>query len=263
MSEGGPGQIPSSPVERRRESRQTLKLPVRVKAFADDGQAWQERTLSQDTSAGGLSFHLKGSVSRGQVVFLELPLPRRLRQYDLDSPAYGVYAIVRDVAWSEPAARVGVMFFGKTPPRAFERNPSARFLLPSDLPRGGASPQPPAAARPRRPAAPAPRDDGAGRRQATRFELFVNFRLQQVDERGLVLREELTVTENLGLGGVRVRTTLDCAQGAILTLRELGGTFESRVEVRDAWRGPDGVRRLNLKFLDGRTAEPLLGKGER
>jgi hypothetical protein len=104
-------------------------------------------------------------------------------------------------------------------------------------------------------------DDGPGRRQAPRFELFVNFRLQQVDERGLVLREELTVAENLGLGGVRVRTTLDCAQGEVLTLRELGGTFESRVEVRDTWQGPDGVRRLNLKFLDGRTAEPLLGKG--
>jgi hypothetical protein len=253
--------MPFTPVERRREPRQSLQLPVRVKAFANDGQAWEERTLSQDSSAGGLSFHLQGSVSRGQVVFLELPLPRRLRQYDPDSPAYGVYAIVRDVAWSEAAARVGVMFFGKTPPRAFERNPTACFLLPSDLPPGGSSPQPPAVARPRPPAAPAPADDGPGRRQAPRFELFVNFRLQQLDGRGLVLREELTVAENLGLGGVRVRTTLDCAQGDILTLRELGGTFESRVEVRDAWLGPDGVRRLNLKFLGGRTAEPLLGKG--
>ena len=259
MSEGRPGQIPFPPGERRREPRQSLQLPVRVKAFGDDGQAWQERTLSEDTSAGGLGFQLQGKVSRGQVLFLELPLPRLLRQYDPDAPVYGVYAIVRDVTRLAPATRVGVMFFGKTPPPAFERNPTARFLLPSDLPPAGASP--PAAARPRAAADPAPADDGPGRRQAARFELFFNFRLQQVDEWGLVLREELTVAENLGLGGVRVRTTLACAKGEILNLRELGGGFESRVEVRNAWLGPDGVRRLNLKFLDGRTAEPLLGKG--
>ena len=42
--------------------------------------------------------------------------------------------------------------------------------------------------------------DGRERRQHPRLNLFVNFTLQQVDEWGVVLQEELTVADNVSKG---------------------------------------------------------------
>jgi hypothetical protein len=100
--------------------------------------------------------------------------------------------------------------------------------------------------------------DGRERRQHPRLNLFVNFTLQQVDEWGVVLQEELTVADNVSRGGAHVMTTLDFAVGDVILIQEAGGGFATRTEVRGLGKGPDGIGRLHLKFLDRLAPDRLL-----
>jgi len=236
-----------------------VSLPVAVQGYAPNGSAWEETASTFDASPGGLAFMSQHALVKGQVLHLALPLPKSLRQYDQGAPSYYVYAIVRNVLVDDDGSRVGVMFFGKEPPRGFERTPGARFLLPSDikpetLPEP-APPAPPLRADGRKPAAPV---DDLGNRQHERYDMFVNFELEQIDEWGAILAEERTVAENLSLGGTRCLTSLPFHKGDVLTLRELDGDFEARAQVVNTYIGGDRVRRLNLKFLDGRRPDHLL-----
>ena len=278
-------------------------MPVRVQGFEADGSTWNETSSTADVSAGGVSFPLTRSLALGQVLLLVLPLPKRLRQYDLNDVGYRVYGLVRGVHHKADQMRVGVMFFGKFPPRGFLDHPGARFLLPSDAqgaPPAGAAlsaaetlrPTPAAhlspdatlpppvreaqAASPSqaRPSPPAPdggarpveaeappvpgAPDGKERRRHPRFSLFVNFTIQQVDEFGAVLQEELTVADSLGKGGAQVMTTLDFGPGDVVLIQEAGGGFATRAEIRSLTRGADGVGRLHLKFLDRPAPDRVL-----
>jgi hypothetical protein len=299
--------VPSA--ERRKTPRMDLAMPVRVNGFEADGSTWEEMTSTDDLSLGGAGFLLKRDVALGQVLFLILPLPKRLRQYDLNDASYRVYALVRGIRHQHDGHRVGVMFFGKYPPRGFHERPAARFLLPSDTltgmpagmvrsefpPVGGDQPPPPppeaavasggaserassfhtgegasapalGAAVARTPVRPAPvipfvapeAPDGRERRQHARINLFINFTLQQVDEWGVVLQEELTVADNVSKGGAHVMTTLDFGVGDVVLLQEAGGGFATRAEVRALGQGQDGIGRLHLKFLDRHAPDRLL-----
>jgi len=269
-------------------------MPVRVTGWEADGSTWEEMTTTDDLSLGGAGFLVKRDAELGQVLFLILPMPKRLRQYDLNDASYRVYALVRGIRHQHDGHRVGVMFFGKFPPRGFHERPAARFLLPSDtitgMPAGmvrsefpsvgGDRPLPPAptagssssptpaagsaVARPARPATgsiPAVVPDaphGRERRQHDRFNLFINFTLQYVDEWGAVLQEELTVADNVSKGGAHVMTTLDFGVGDVVLLQEAGGGFATRAEVRALGTGQDGIGRLHLKFLDRQAPDRLL-----
>ena len=274
-----------------------LAIPVRVNGFNSDGSSWEEMTSTDDISLGGAGVLLKRDVELGQVLFLNLPLPKRLRQYDLNDASYRVYALVRGIRHQHDGHRVGVMFFGKFPPRGFHERPGARFLLPSDTltgmpagmlrsefpsvgsdrapgpPKTGsetpmagtpvAAPGTPAADTPvarRAPAPPLPSEAPGGqeRRQHPRVNLFINFTLQQVDEWGAVLQEELTVADNVSKGGAHVMTTLDFLVGDIVLMQEAGGGFATRAEIRSLGKGPDGIGRLHMKFLDRLAPDRLL-----
>jgi hypothetical protein len=276
-----------------------LAVPVRVQGFQADGSTWEEMSSTDDLSAGGASFLIKHDVELGQVLFLVLPLPKRLRQYDLVDASYRVYALVRGIRHRPEGHRTGVMFFGKFPPRGFHERPAARFLLPSDtltgMPAGmvrsefpsvgGERPAPhpsgprtpptdlPAGDHPSTPpggvARPEPRKPaleplildapgGKERRQHPRVALFVNFTLQQVDEWGMVLQEELTVADNVSKGGAHVMTTLGFAVGDIILLQEAGGGYATRAEIRGIGKASDGIGRLHLKFLDRLAPDRLM-----
>jgi len=118
--------------ERRKEIRQGLAIQVRVRGFLADGGMWEEITNTVDVSQGGACFPLNHEAELGQVLLLTLALPKRLRQYDLTDTVYRVYALVRGVRRRADQPRVGVMFFGKYPPRGFQERPAARYLLPTD-----------------------------------------------------------------------------------------------------------------------------------
>jgi hypothetical protein len=120
------------PTERRKNPRLGLAIPLRVQGFHADATTWDEMTSTLDVSQGGACFPLSHDAELGQVLLLSLALPKRLRQYDLADASYRVYSLVRSVRRRGEQPRVGVMFFGKHPPRGFSERPGARFLLPSD-----------------------------------------------------------------------------------------------------------------------------------
>src|SRR6266581_5889354 len=134
-----------SAAERRHNYRMDMAVAVRVQGYLPGGASWEEMTQTDNVSTGGTSFTLKRSVELGQVLHLTLALPKRLRQYDLGDAVYHVYSLVRGISRRTEEYRVGVMFFGKFPPRGFQKTPWARFLLPSDsatlaVARGAAEP---------------------------------------------------------------------------------------------------------------------------
>jgi hypothetical protein len=317
-----------SAAERRHNYRMDMAVAVRVQGYLPGGASWEEMTQTDDVSTGGTSFTLKHSVELGQVLHLTLALPKRLRQHDLGDAVYHVYSLVRGISRRTEEYRVGVMFFGKFPPRGFQKTPWARFLLPSDsatlaVARGAAEPAPssdtaPASALPEKaPPEDAPSADGLAadrstapspfspddssvwenvplpasvlsftpplgvrapvwftpldedpppsqtaetdeRRSHPRFQMFLNFTIQQVDEWGAVLQEELTVADNLSRGGAHVKTTLDFSEGDVVLLQEAGGGFATRAAIRAVVEGPDGIARLHLKFLDRQAPDRLL-----
>ena len=123
-------------------------------------------------------------------------------------------------------------------------------------PRPGIPPPPPADAAvvEFHPSREVPRE----RRTFPRVELFVNFVIQQVDEWGAVLQEELTVADNVGRGGARVMTTLAFGEGSVILLQEAGGGFATRAEVRGITQIQPGACRLHLRFIDREAPERLL-----
>jgi hypothetical protein len=209
--------------ERRKESRKKLHLPVRVQGRAPDGSSWDEMTSTRDASSSGIAFEARHPLALGQALHLTLPLPKGMRQYDITDPSYNVYALVRDVVPAAPGtSRVGVLFFGKTPPKGWEAG--GRFLLPSD-------PRP-----------------SQSRREPPRHPLFLTLKLRRLDESVVGAREEFTTTEDLGRGGARVLTYLPIQKGERVELEEVGGSLRVRAEVRNVFIGPDKMPRLELKF---------------
>lgn len=274
--------------ERRRNPRLGMVIAVRVQGFLVGGATWDEVTQTDDVSVGGASLTIKHPVELGQVLYLSLAMPKTLRQYDLSVATYRVYSLVRGISRRADDCRVGLMFYGQFPPRGFQERPWARFLLPSDdaalaaakaaaaagtaTEAGTASPDdtpaapsgalPPSASQAFRAAqrhglAATPSDPNE-RRAHPRFQLFLNMTIQQVDEWGAVLQEELTVAESLSKGGAQVKTSLEFMKGDVILLQEAGGGFATRAEVRAIQAGPDGIARLHLKFLDRPAPERLL-----
>ncbi len=236
--------------ERRRERRAPLHQVLVYQAYNADGSTVEDRAELCDASTRGASFLLGRRLDPGRVLHLAAPLPRRFRSFDAETPSYFVYAIVRHSVPVEERWRVGVMFFGKEPPKGFDSHPGALYFLPSDTP-------PPAPGGPR-PALVEAEPDPGGRRLTQRFRIFVDFVLRQVDEWGTVLSEELTVAENVSLGGACVYTSLPLRVGHIVHVQERGGPFEARAEVRDTYVGIDRIRRVSLSFLDGRGPSHLV-----
>jgi hypothetical protein len=211
--------------ERRKSLRRGLHLPVNVRGYARGGQ-WEEATTTTDVCHGGAGLRLSRPVAMGQVLHLSLPLPEIFRRYEVTSPSYRVWALVRYASEQGPPYRVGVMFLGRNPPRGHEQNPEGLVFLPSD-----------------------PQPAWAVHRSYPRYELTLTVRLRRLDESLPGPAEELTITEDLSQGGARVRTTLSLAKGERVHLAEVDGPFQVSAVVQNVATGSDRVRRLHLQFL--------------
>jgi hypothetical protein len=208
-----------------------LGIPVRVQGHTPDGSVWEEMTTTEDAYTGGVAFVLKHPIAMGNVVHLSLPLPKNFRRYDLTTPSYTVYAVVRNTNPVRGGVRVGAMLLGRTAPKGFAEKPGGRFLLATD----------------------AVQTRGE-RRKAPRFDLPVLVRLTR---QGGVSGSEQTITRNLGLEGAFVLTTLPIGKGETVFLEALDGSFRTRAAVQNVSVGKDNIPYLNVHFLDADAADGI------
>jgi hypothetical protein len=232
------------PENRRKQQRMNLVVPVRVQGHNASGEPWVEMTMTVNADFGGAAFTLKHSVTRGHALHLSLPLPKSFRSYDLATPSYNVFCVVRNTtALPSGVYRVGVMFLGRHPPRGHAQNPGGLYLLPSDLVGGAAAP------------GAGPVLTGVERRANPRYDLAVQLKLTRPDPVPFGPKQEQTLTRNLSAGGAMVLTSLPLTRNEIVFVEDLQGILRTRAEVRGLFIGKDNLPRLNLQFLDPEAAD--------
>lgn len=217
--------------DRRKHTRMAISLPVDVKGYEGDGRPWGEMTASQDVSFGGVSFVLKHLAAHGEVLYLSLPLPKSFRRYEFAATSYQVFSLVRGVTGDRTSPRIGVLFLGKNPPKGFDENRGGRFLLPTD-------PQPAAATR-----------------RFPRHDLLLGARLHRLNPAEGGPAQELTVTDDIGRGGAKLRTALPIAKGELIDLEAVDRTFLIHAMVRNVTTGSDHMLRLHVEFVEALAAD--------
>lgn len=213
--------------DRRQAPRIPLHLIVRVQGAEEKGgQPWTEITTTADASPDGVAVIVEHPLSLGQVVRLQLlpPLPRGLGPVQLEGPSPEVWGVVRNARDEAGARRVGVMFVDQpTEPAA---------------PEAGASPQ--------------------NRRSSERFPVHPTFIVQQIDEMGVILKEGLTVAEDISRGGAQLASPVRFSKGDIVVVQETAGAFQGRAEVTHTSVDEAGLLRVHVRFLDGRSPDAVV-----
>jgi hypothetical protein len=240
---------PAADKESRRIQRISLPLPVRIEVRVDAEVSWNEITRLSDVSAFGAAFTLKRPVKRGRMVLLTLPMPRQLRSFDFSEPQYRVWALVRrciavNKSSGEAEFSVGVAFTGKNPPAGFLDHPSMLYdiayrasadgfwhLQTADLMADESE---------------LPKD----LRKQTRFFIPESLMLQKMDGFGNIIEEEMSVTENISLGGAAVFTSMQAQQGSFVRVYSQRHDVTILAIVRTNRVGEDGITRLHLEFID-------------
>lgn len=229
--------VPPDRRDRRWYRRLPLRLPVLVQGRYPDGSDFDELAACEDASDGGVRLHLRHPVRQGQLLHLSLPLPSHFRQYDLTDRLYRVYALVRSVARSgEEGARVGLLFYGKTPPQGEEALHTGPFLIAAEA--GEAGPR---------------RQEGVP----------LMLRLPAEHAPGALERGERALAECIRVWAARVMIcSLPATKGALVVVEDGDGRFRTRAEVRHIVIGADGAPRLDLAFLDAPAPKHLLTVAE-
>ena len=232
--------------ERRRRERMRLALPVRVAVREPHGEEWNEVTRILDLTPFGARFSLARPVDRGRLVYLTLPMPRQLRCFDHVEDQYRVWALVRNLRVTPPDTQtglprfeLGVAFVGKHPPASYKANPATRYEIAAHTPAEDLWRLSEQALTPYTPV-----------QRETRLSMPVDVIVELLDERGQVVASEQTVTENISRRGAAVFTTLTVENGRFMRVRSARYTLQVLAIVRGCRKGPDGVPRLHLEFVD-------------
>jgi PilZ domain len=237
-----------SEMEDRRIKRIGLALPIRVEGKVNKTVAWSEITRLQDVSAFGAAFNLNRPIKRGRLVAMTMPMPRQLRCYDHLEPQYRIWGLVRRCILVENSIdseqyAIGVAFIGKFPPASYIENPAKLFEI-TQLEEKGFWKVVEA------PENPDERDLPKELRRHSRYQIPINTLLETLDEEGNVNGAEMTVTENISLGGASVFTSLTADVGSFIRVssEQYNATIIS--VVRGKRLGPDSIPRLHLEFID-------------
>lgn len=235
--------------DNRRIQRYALALPARVEVKIDNTFTWNEVTRLEDISAFGAGFNLKRPVKRGRLLAINVPMPRQLRCYDYLEPQYRIWGLVRrclpltDNPGAETYA-VGIAFVGKNPPNSFNENPAKLYDL-ADREDGGLWQLVEADLM-----NPDEADLPSYLRRHTRFAIPESLLIEMLDESGDVAASEVSVTENISIGGASVFTSFDVNNGAFLRVKSERHGLTIISIVRGRHIGADGIVRLHLEFID-------------
>jgi hypothetical protein len=234
----------------RRIQRIGLTLPIRVEYKISPTVSWTEVTRLRDISAFGAGFNLPRPVKRGRLILMTIPLPRQLRCYDFMEPQYRVYGLVRHciplrrgVASPESYA-IGTAFVGKHPPVSYLEDPSRLYDIRQNREDGQLWQVTTAPEHPDESHLP------KELRRHSRFQIPVSVMLEMLNEDGSVTAGEVTVTENISLGGASVFTSLPAEVGSFLRVTSDQYNVSIVSVVRGKRLGPDGIPRLHIEFID-------------
>jgi len=93
-------------------------------------------------------------------------------------------------------------------------------------------------------------------RRGPRSDVSIRCRLVVVDEKDRITDHEVTLADNIGGGGVRVRTGIaGLRRGQLINFEELGGAFHARARVCGYSTGPDRLLRAHLEFVGSPPAQ--------
>ena len=248
------------PEERRRHTRLEMPINVVVKRTSAGGAILQEeRTVADNLSRSGARvMTTMTSLAVGDGVFFE----------EIGGD-FQTRAIVRSAYLGQDLIpRLGLEFLDRQAPDRLVQTGDWTSSIPQAGTAGGrASPAP--LPRPAEPAPPPPAPRAAAapgppppeRRTSSRLAMPLEVVLKRTDSAGAV-HEERTLAENIGHGGTQVLTAMaSVSVGDVLVLHEVGGDFQTAVTVRNIHSGRDGIRRLNLQFLDRAAPDRLVATG--
>lgn len=115
-------------IERRRETRVAVQIPMLVRCMGRNGRSFEERTVAQNLSSGGAAFTTLNPLDMGSKVLISVPASSSGQpDTEFSTKAQVVYS-KSDSATQE--ITIGVKFIG----RRFQR--SAVSLWALDLPWG-------------------------------------------------------------------------------------------------------------------------------
>lgn len=190
----------------------------------------------------GAGFTLRRPTEKGRLLHMTIPMPRQLRVFDHVEDQYRIWAIVRhmkpEITEQGAAFIVGVAFVGKRAPDSYQKEPWRRYDVSTNVFDGLynveeiRTPQP------------------ADKRSDTRHQIALDMRLEVVNENGVVVESEQTVTENISSRGAMVFTTLDLQQGRFVRLTSAQYGVTAYAAIRSRHIGSDGVARLHVEFID-------------
>jgi hypothetical protein len=210
---------------RRRCERLTLKIPIHITGHDRRAGRWNEMAETIDVSRTGLTLRMKRRVRHGNILFLTLPMPVKLRSHGFSEPGYKVYAVVRRIEPPRQGGRViGLEFMGEGPPAGYLEKPWAIFRTK--------------------------RWGGIERRRAARVDRAEAIRIEYfMDAMNSTMREEAR-TENIGRHGLRVAVKAAPPEFDLIRISSPARRFESFAALRNRYVGKDGVERLCLQFID-------------
>ena len=229
---------------KRIRERLELQLPVRVHCRETPDFEWTEITRLLDVTPFGAGFTLKRPTERGRLLHMTIPMPRPLRVFDHTEDQYKIWGLVRYVIRrvdekKNPCFEVGVAFIGKRPPLSYDEDPSKRYEIA-----GMMSEQ---VIKITDSVSPVEVDT---RRTFTRHNIPVPMMLETFNEKGEVAHTENTVTENISRKGATVYSSFDAPIGRFIRLTSPEYNLAAYAVVRGRSKGPGGMPRLHIEFVD-------------
>ena len=228
---------------KRIRERLALHLPVRVQGRDTPDFEWTEMTRLTNVTPFGAGFTLKRPTEKGRLLFMTIPMPRQLRVFDHVEDQYRVWAIVRYMKANSSEKGmvfdVGVAFIGKRPPASYEAEPWKRYDISVTAFQALASPE--------EVLTPLP---SADQRTQTRHNIAVDMRIELVDEKGVVIESEHTVTEDISKRGATIFTTLQIPTGRFIRLTSEQQGVTAHAAIRSRSTGADGIPRIHVEFID-------------
>jgi hypothetical protein len=228
---------------KRIRERLALQLPVRVRGRETPDFEWTEITRLTNVTPFGAGFTLKRPTEKGRLLHMTIPMPRQLRVFDHVEDQYRIWAIVRHIkaktSNQQTVFDIGVAFIGKRAPVSFEKEPSKRYEISTNVLEAAKTAE--------HMLAPLASDD---QRAATRHNIAVDMRVEILDLNGEVVESEHTVTEDISTEGATLFTTLQVPPGRFIRLTSEQQSVIAHAAIRSRSTGADGIPRIHVEFID-------------